>query len=66
MDCLEDADVSIRMQALELAARMVTSDTLQSVVDRLLKQLRDATTFDPVESGHPAPTENLNNQKGST
>ncbi|KAF7184733.1 hypothetical protein CNMCM7691_006156 [Aspergillus felis] len=64
MDCLEDADVSIRIQALELAARMVTSDTLQSVVDRLLKQLQDATTFDPVEAGHSAATENLNNQKG--
>ncbi|KAG2001244.1 hypothetical protein GB937_010353, partial [Aspergillus fischeri] len=64
MDCLEDADVSIRIQALELAARMVTSETLQSVVDRLLKQLQDATTFDPVESRHSAATENLNNQKG--
>jgi AP-3 complex subunit delta-1 len=64
MDCLEDADVSIRIQALELAARMVTSDTLQSVVDRLLKQLHDATTFDPVEPRHSAATENSNNQKG--
>ncbi|GFF59672.1 putative AP-3 complex subunit delta [Aspergillus udagawae] len=64
MDCLEDADISIRIQALELAARMVTSDTLQSVVDRLLKQLQDATTFDPVDSRHSAATENLNNQKG--
>ncbi|RHZ48062.1 putative AP-3 complex subunit delta [Aspergillus thermomutatus] len=64
MDCLEDADISIRIQALELAARMVTSDTLQSVIDRLLKQLQDAATFDPVESRHSAATENLNNQKG--
>jgi AP-3 complex subunit delta-1 len=64
MDCLEDADISIRIQALELAARMVTSDTLQSVIDRLLKQLQDAATFDSVESRHSAATENLNNQKG--
>ncbi|KAI9924168.1 hypothetical protein AWENTII_008463 [Aspergillus wentii] len=39
MECLEDADVSIRLQALELAARMVTSDTLQPVVNRLISQL---------------------------
>ncbi|KAF7134078.1 hypothetical protein CNMCM5793_005707 [Aspergillus hiratsukae] len=64
MDCLEDADISIRIQALELAARMVTSDTLQSVIDRLLKQLQDATTFDSVESRHSAATETMNNQKG--
>ncbi|KAL4919405.1 armadillo-type protein [Aspergillus aurantiobrunneus] len=36
MNCLEDADISIRLQALELAARMVTKDTLQIVVERLV------------------------------
>lgn len=41
MDCLEDEDFSIRLQALELAAGMVTSDTLQSVVNRLIDQLRN-------------------------
>ncbi|KAL4891368.1 adaptin N terminal region-domain-containing protein [Aspergillus ambiguus] len=39
MDCLEDPDISIRLQALELAVRMVTSDTLESIVHRLLSQL---------------------------
>ncbi|GLA46878.1 AP-3 complex subunit delta [Aspergillus niger] len=39
MHCLDDADISIRLQALELAARMVTSDNLQSVVGRLISQL---------------------------
>lgn len=39
MDCLEDADISIRLQTLELAARMVTADTLQHVVERLIGQL---------------------------
>ncbi|KAL5333580.1 adaptin N terminal region-domain-containing protein [Aspergillus crustosus] len=39
MNCLEDADISIRLQALELAARMVTGDSLQTVVDRLIDQL---------------------------
>jgi AP-3 complex subunit delta-1 len=42
MDCLDDADVSIRLQALELAVGMVNSDTLQPVVNRLLEQLRRA------------------------
>ncbi|KAL2801891.1 adaptin N terminal region-domain-containing protein [Aspergillus granulosus] len=41
MNCLEDADISIRLQALELAARMVTRDTLQLVVDRLIRQLEN-------------------------
>lgn len=40
MDCLDDPDVSIRLQALELAAGIVTSDTLQTVVNRLVNQLQ--------------------------
>lgn len=43
MDCLEDADVSIRLQALDLAVGIVTSDSLQSVVNRLLDQLQQAS-----------------------
>ncbi|GAA89589.1 AP-3 complex subunit delta [Aspergillus luchuensis IFO 4308] len=42
MHCLDDADISIRLQALELAARMVTSDSLQSIVGRLISQLMDS------------------------
>lgn len=41
MDCLEDADISIRLQALELAARMVTKETLEFVVGRLIGQLEE-------------------------
>ncbi|KAL5047492.1 hypothetical protein BDW71DRAFT_206611 [Aspergillus fruticulosus] len=41
MNCLEDADISIRLQALELAARMVARDTLQPVVERLIGQLEE-------------------------
>lgn len=43
MDCLDDPDVSIRLQALELAAGIVTSDTLQAVVNRLVNQLQLAS-----------------------
>lgn len=39
MDCLDDPDISIRLQALELAVQMTTSDTLQDIVNRLLTQL---------------------------
>ncbi|KAI2785829.1 AP-3 complex subunit delta [Penicillium oxalicum] len=48
MDCLDDPDISIRLQALELAAGMVSSETLQGVVDRLLDQLRLATLASPL------------------
>ncbi|KAL6229876.1 hypothetical protein BDW75DRAFT_224118 [Aspergillus navahoensis] len=41
MNCLEDADISIRLQALELAARMVVRGTLQPVVERLISQLEE-------------------------
>ncbi|CAG8908764.1 unnamed protein product [Penicillium egyptiacum] len=43
MDCLDDADVSIRLQALDLAVGMVSSDSLQPVVNRLLDQLQQAS-----------------------
>ncbi|PWY64242.1 Adaptor protein complex AP-3 delta subunit [Aspergillus heteromorphus CBS 117.55] len=39
MHCLEDADISIRLQALELVTKMVTSETLQSIVNQLIGQL---------------------------
>ncbi|GAB1191481.1 hypothetical protein APSETT444_000660 [Aspergillus pseudonomiae] len=42
MDCLEDPDISIRLRALDLVTRMVTSDTLQPVVNRLVDQLSNA------------------------
>ncbi|KAB8232512.1 putative AP-3 complex subunit delta [Aspergillus alliaceus] len=42
MNCLDDPDISIRLRALDLVARMVTSDTLQLVVNRLVGQLFNA------------------------
>lgn len=44
MGCLDDLDISIRLQALELVSGMVTSDTLQTVVNRLITQLQTAPT----------------------
>lgn len=51
MSCIDDPDISIRLQALELGAGMVNSENLTSVVERLLKQLRNA----------PLSAKNLNN-----
>lgn len=42
MSCIDDPDISIRLQALELGAGMVDSENLTTVVERLLKQLHNA------------------------
>ncbi|OJD25215.1 hypothetical protein ACJ73_03423 [Blastomyces percursus] len=47
MDCLDDNDISIRLQALELVSGMVSSDSLHAVVSRLITQLQTS----------PAPTD---------
>ena len=44
MSCIDDPDISIRQQALELGSGMISSENLMSVVDRLMRQLRDATS----------------------
>lgn len=44
MNCLEDADISIRLLALELSVKMIDSNTLQPVVNRLISQL-DGSAF---------------------
>ncbi|KKY17400.1 putative ap-3 complex subunit delta [Phaeomoniella chlamydospora] len=42
MGCLDDHDISIRLQALELVSGMVSSDNLQPIVNRLMRQLRNS------------------------
>lgn len=42
MGCIDDADISIRLQALDLSSGMISSDNLTSVIDRLMRQLREA------------------------
>jgi AP-3 complex subunit delta len=42
MGCLDDPDISIRLQALELVSGMVSADNVQGIVDRLMKQLRNS------------------------
>lgn len=59
MDCLDDPDISIRLQALELASGMVTNDTLQMVVDRLIRQLQASPLNSANAPGKP-PVAELN------
>lgn len=42
MACLDDPDISIKMQALELVSGMVDGHSLPSVVNRLIKQLANS------------------------
>jgi AP-3 complex subunit delta-1 len=44
MDCLDSADISIRLRALDLVSGMVSSDNLMTVVGRLMRQLRSSVT----------------------
>jgi AP-3 complex subunit delta-1 len=44
MDCLDNADISIRLRALDLVVGMVSSDNLVSIVGRLMRQLRSSST----------------------
>ena len=57
MSCIDDPDISIRLQALELGAGMVDSDNLTTVVDRLLKQLRNAPSIDKLSNAPTRPVE---------
>lgn len=50
MDCLEDADISIRLLALELSVKMIDGDTLQTVVNRLISQLHGSSLQSPEDS----------------
>ncbi|OQU95865.1 Adaptin domain-containing protein [Cladophialophora immunda] len=52
MGCLDDPDISIKMQALELVSGMVNSDNLQAVVNRLIKQLAGSASATVDPNGH--------------
>lgn len=42
LECIDDADISIRMRALDLVVGMVSADNLVEIVSRLLRQLENA------------------------
>ena len=55
MSCLDDPDISIRLQALDLGTGIVNSDNLVTVVERLIQQLRNAPVYNGIaddERGH--------------
>lgn len=47
LECIDDADISIRTRALDLVVDMVNGTNLQTVVERLLKQLKTAGKQSP-------------------
>ena len=81
MGCLDEPDISIKLQALELVSGMVSSENLQLIIDRLMRQLRNSPIQDeekdellPVatrieltaDSDGEDPAETLNTQKHSS
>ena len=42
MGCIDDPDISIRLQALDLSAGLVNNDNIAALVERLMRQLRIA------------------------
>ncbi|KAI9812654.1 MAG: AP-3 complex subunit delta [Thelocarpon impressellum] len=57
LECVDDADISIRLRALDLVVSMVDGDNLVSVVGRLMRQLRNSPAAsgvdDPANECHP-------------
>ncbi|KAJ4333383.1 AP-3 complex subunit delta [Didymella glomerata] len=51
LECIDDADISIRMRALDLVVGMVNPDNLTAIVGRLMRQLRNA----PIATGANEP-----------
>ncbi|KAI9777655.1 MAG: AP-3 complex subunit delta [Peltula sp. TS41687] len=49
LGCIDDADISIRLRALELLVNMVDSTNLAAVVARLMRQLRSSPIASNVE-----------------
>jgi len=55
MECIDSADISIRLRALDLVVGMVNSDNLMSIVGRLMRQLKNSRSV-TAEELHPRPT----------
>ena len=53
LDCIDDPDITIRLRALELVVGMVTAENLQTVVARLMRQLRPQSTPPPGLEDNP-------------
>lgn len=51
LECIDSADISIRIKALDLVQGMVSSDNLVSIVSRLMRQLKAASMSDRNDIG---------------
>jgi AP-3 complex subunit delta len=49
LECIDDGDISIRSRALDLVVGMVNSENLATIVEKLLRQLRNAPAASAVE-----------------
>ncbi|CAK7198283.1 AP-3 complex subunit delta [Sporothrix eucalyptigena] len=49
LECIDSPDISIRVKALDLVQGMVSSDNLVSIVGRLMRQLKQASSAEPVK-----------------
>lgn len=56
MSCIDDPDISIRLQALDLGAGMVSSASLVGVVEQLVRQLRNSPTSSGISDDEGAHT----------
>ena len=59
MGCIDDPDISIRLQALDLGGRMVDRGTIVHVVERLLQQLHNSPLMNSNANSHEEPPANL-------
>ncbi|KAI0201308.1 adaptin N terminal region-domain-containing protein [Astrocystis sublimbata] len=46
LECIDSADISIRIKALDLVQGMVSNDNLVSIVSRLMRQLKQSSAVD--------------------
>ena len=49
LECIDDGDISIRMRALDLVVGMVNSENITTIVERLLRQLKNAPAASAVD-----------------
>lgn len=52
LECIDSADISIRIKALDLVQGMVSGDNLSSIVSRLMRQLKLSSETRGTETGH--------------
>lgn len=66
LDCIDNPDVTIRIQALDLFQGMVSSDNLVLIVSRLMKQLKSAASNDAAHASAPESIDSSFDSDGET